>query len=179
MEQTRTTQVLRALATAAMIAALSSGSALAASDGFLGLNSTGTSLLSITKGDQAQITGMADIAMPAWTAGSPAPAGSTSACVYTTTGAYQVTTSSANTTGTNYRLFDGALDYIVYTVQWNDGSGAVAMTGSTVLTTQTGSTILGCGGTNATIAVGITTPVMVAAPVGVYADTLTVLIAPE
>ena len=53
------------------------------------------------------------------------------------------------------------------------------MTGSTVLTTQTGSTILGCGGTNATISVGIATPVMVAATVGVYADTLTVLIAPE
>ena len=179
MERTRTAQVIRTLATAAMVAALSAGSALAASDGLLGLNSTGTSLLSITKGDQAQITGIADIAMPAWTTGSPAPAGSTTACVFTTTGAYQVTTSSANTTGTNYRLFDGALNYIVYTVQWNDGGGAVAMTGSTTLTSQTGSTILGCGGTNATVAVDITNPVMIAAPVGVYADTLTVLIAPE
>ncbi len=180
MKRTRTAQLGLALATAAMVA-LAAGSTLAATDGLLGLNSTGTSLVSITKGDQAQITGMADIALPPWSTGMPAPAGATSSCVFTTTGSYQVTTSSANTSGADYRLFNG-FGFIAYTVEWNDGViGLQAMTGGTALVTQTGdATDPTCGGaTPATVAMGITTSEMDLAAAGAYTDTLTVLIAPE
>ena len=74
------------------------------SDGPLGLTSAGTTIVSITKGDVAQITGMGDIALPPWIAG--AVAGATTSCVYTTTGAYQVTASSGFTSGVDFRLSD-------------------------------------------------------------------------
>ncbi len=170
-----------ALAMAAMVT-LAAGTALAATDGVLGLSSAGTTIVSITKGDQALITGMLDIALAPWTTGQPAPAGATSACVFTTTGLYQVTTSSANTTGVDYRLFDGVGGFIVYTVDWNDGIiGPQAMTGGTALPTQAGDAALqDCGGaTPATVSVDITAGEMNGATVGVYADTLTVVIAPE
>jgi len=161
---------------------LAAGIALAASDGVLGLNSTGTTDISITKGDQAMITGMADIALAAWTTSDPAPAGTATACVYTTTGLYQVTTSSLNAAGVDYRLFDGGTDYVVYTVEWNDGvAGLQAMTQGTAMVGQVGDAAQqNCGGaTPATVSVDITVGEINGAPVGVYTDTLTVVIAPE
>ena len=65
--------------------------ATAATDGVLGLTSTGTTDISIIKGDTDQITGLQDIIMVPWTAGDPAPAGTSPACVYTSTGNYQMT----------------------------------------------------------------------------------------
>jgi len=170
-----------ALAMTAMVT-LAAGTALAATDGLLGLNSTGTTIVSITKGDQALITGMADIALAPWTTGQPAPAGAAMSCVYTTTGQYQVTTSSANASGVDYRLYDGGVGYAVYTVEWNDGVlGPQGMTQGTAMVGQTGEAALqDCGGaTPATVSVDITIGEMNGAPVGVYTDTLTVVIAPE
>jgi hypothetical protein len=169
-----------ALAMAAMVA-LAAGTALAATDGVLGLTSTGDTIVSITKGEQALITGMADIALAPWTTGQPAPAGATTACVYTTTGQYQVTTSSLYTTGSDYRLSDGIGNFVVYTVDWNDGVGAQPMTGSTAMLGRQGDAVSqNCGGVNpATVSVGIGVGAINGAPVGMYADTLTMVIAPE
>jgi hypothetical protein len=156
-------------------------SAFAATDGVLGLTSVGTTIVSITKGDQALITGMLDIALPPWSTGSPAPAGATTACVFSTTGNYQVTTSSANTSGNDYRLTDG-FGFIIYTVEWNDGvAGLQPMVGGTALAGQVGDgASQNCGGAlPATVAVGIAVGEMNAAAAGAYTDTLTVLIAPE
>ncbi len=176
------TRTLRRLVLAATAVAMMMGSsAFAATDGVLGLNSVGTTIVSITKGDLALITGMADILLPPWTNGSPAPSGATTSCVFTSTGNYQVTTSSANTAGANYRLFDG-FGFIVYTVEWNDGTaGLQAMVGGTALPGQIGDgASQNCGGGfPATVAVGITVGQMNGAAAGAYTDTLTVLIAPE
>jgi hypothetical protein len=155
--------------------------AVAATDGVLGLTSQGTTIVSITKGDVVMITGLTDIALAPWTTGQPAPAGLSSACVFTSTGNYQVTASSANTTGSDFRLTDG-LNFIVYTTAWNDGvSGAAALTGGTPLTTRVGDAVsMNCGGaTPAQVTVNITVAEMNGAPVGSYTDTLTLLIAPE
>jgi hypothetical protein len=170
-----------ALAMTAMVT-LAAGTAVAATDGVLGLTSTGDTIVSITKGEQALITGMLDIALAPWTTGQPAPAGATTSCIYTTTGQYQVTTSSLYTTGVDYRLSDGVGGFIVYTVDWNDGiAGLQPMAGGTALVGQQGDAVSqNCGGVNpATIAVAITVGEMNGAPVGIYADTLTVVIAPE
>ena len=170
-----------ALTTTALVA-LAVGTAQAASDGLLGLSSIGTTDVTITKGELAQITGLTNIALAPWNTGSPAPAGAATACVYTSTGNYQVTASSANTSGVDFRLFDGALNFIVYTMSYNDGViGPQAMTSGVVQVGQTGDAVsVTCGGGfPATIAVAITVPVMTAAPVGAYSDTLTLLIAPE
>ncbi len=161
-------------------ALLLSTTATAATDGTLGLTSTGTTDISIIKGDTAQITGLQDMVMTPWTAGSPAPVDSSPACVYTSTGNYQVTMTSANGAGGAYRLADGA-NFVNYGVQWNDGAaGFAGTTNGNTLVGRSGSTIVGCGGTTpATVQVNISIGNITAAPVGNYSDTLTVLIAPE
>ncbi len=156
-----------------------STTAMAATDGTLGLSSTGTTDISIIKGDTAQITGLADMAMAPWTTGDPAPVDSTTACVYTSTGAYQVTPTSANGAGAQFRMADGG-NFLVYDVNWNDGTGNVNLNNGAVQGGRAGSTTVGCGGaTNATVQVNVTLGNVTAAPVGNYADTLTLLIAPE
>ena len=153
--------------------------ATAATDGTLGLTSTGTTDISIIKGDTAQITGLTDMVMAPWTTGSPAPVDSTTACVYTSTGAYQVTPTSANGAGLQFRMADGG-NFLVYDVNWNDGSGNTNLNNGQLLGGQAGSTTIGCGGaTNVTVQVNVTIGNITAAPVGNYADTLTLLIAPE
>lgn len=163
-------------------ALLISTSALAATDGLLGLNSTGTTDITIIKGDTAQITGLTDIALLPWTAGDPAPVGTSTACVYTSTSAYGMTANSSNGAGAAFRMTDGT-NFMSYQVRWNDGSGLTLASNGVALGAQAGSTTLGCGGgTNATVQVTI--PVggatgIAAALTGSYADTLTVLIIPE
>ncbi len=153
--------------------------ATAATDGTLGLTSTGTTDISIIKGDTAQITGLVDMAMAPWTNGDPAPVDSSPACVYTSTGGYQVTPTSANGAGLQFRMADG-LNFLVYDVNWNDGTGNTNLNNGQVLTGRAGSTVVGCGGgTNATVQVNVTVGNIASAPVGNYADTLTLLIAPE
>ncbi len=166
----------------AAIVMLSASAAYAASDGTLGLTSTGTTNISITKGDQALITKLTDINLGAWTAG--AVTGVSNACVYTTTGGYSVTATSANVGATStFRLFNGTAGYITYTVQWQDNGGTYDPTAyNTALIGQAGdNTAQDCGGaaaTNAKVQVNITNAQMTAAANGVYTDTLTLLITP-
>ncbi len=162
-------------------ALLFSTTATAATDGSLGLTSTGTTDISIIKGDTAQITGLQDIVMVPWTTGDPAPAGTSPACVYTSTGNYQMTATSANGIGGTFRLTDG-LNFINYVVSWNDGVGGLTgVTNGTPLAGLTGDAVsTNCGGaTPATVQVNISVAQMTGAPTGNYGDTLTVLIAPQ
>lgn len=154
----------------------------AASDGALGFTSTGTSVVSVVKGDQVQITGLTDINLGTWQTGDGALGGASGACVFTTTGNYRVTASSSNTTGTNFRMADGFGAFIVYTVQWNDGTlGLQGMTGGTALTGMTGDAVsANCsGGLPAAVTADVTGGQMNAAAQGAYTDTLTLLVAPE
>jgi uncharacterized protein YdbL (DUF1318 family) len=180
------TKRLNAYVAAAALASstiLSSGTAIAATQGTLGATSTGTLDITITKADQAQITSINDINLGAWTIASSAPTGFDDICVYTSTGSYEVTTTSANFTGANYRLYDGSANYVVYTVSWNDatGGGGAAMTHNTAMTGQTGNSASAtCGGSqNASVQVDITNVAMAAAVAGTYTDTLTMVVAPE
>jgi hypothetical protein len=161
-------------------ALLISTSAMAASDGTLGLTSFGSTDISIVKGDSAQITGLTDIVLTPWTNGDPAPVGTTNACVYTSTGAYGMTATSANGAGAIFRLTDGT-NFIDYAVSWNDGSGLAAASNGVALTGRVGDAVsTTCGGaTPATVQVNIATPDMASSPTGTFGDTLTVLIAPE
>jgi hypothetical protein len=162
------------------MAVLMGGSAVAATDGVLGSTSSGTTTVSITKTERVAISGMSDIALPPWSTGGPSPTGSTGGCVFSTTGRYRVTASSANTTGADFRLSNG-LDFIVYSVEWIDAAGLTSMTAGTALTGRTGDAISQtCGGTlPANVVVKIDVGPMQAAASGAYTDTLTVLVAPE
>lgn len=159
---------------------LFSTTATAASDGALGLNSIGSTVVSIVKGDTAQITGMADIVLVPWSTGQPAPVGSTTACVFASTGLYSMTATSANPSGAIFRMTDG-LAFIDYTVGWNDGvAGLQAVSNGAALLGLVGDALsLTCGGaTPATVQVDITVANMNGAPTGAFSDTLTIIIAP-
>ena len=87
-------------------AMVAGGSAIAATQGTLGLTSTGTIDISVGVGDQIQITALADITGP-YVPGTDFN-GSSPACVYSNggTGAFDVTMTSANGSGTNFQLND-------------------------------------------------------------------------
>ncbi len=182
MRRTPRNRLVRLLSLAATCPLLLWSTAVfASSDGVLGLTSIGTTIVSITKGDVAMISGLGDIALAPWANGQPAPAGLTTACVFTSTGNYQVTATSAFTTGSDFRLSDG-INFVTYTASWNDGvSGVAGLTGGTPMVGQVGDAVsMTCGGaTPAQVIVNITNPNMVGAAVGTYSDTLTLLIAPE
>ena len=153
----------------------------AASDGSFGLTSVATTEISIIRGETARASGLDDIILSPWSDGDPAPVGTTSACIYTSTGNYQVTATSANGAGTRFRLTTGST-FMNYVVRWNDGVTGLTTIGNGVpVTGLVGETTsLTCNGSNpAMIQVRIPAPQIQGAPIGNYGDTLTVVIAPQ
>lgn len=160
---------------------LAPGLGTSATDGVLGLLSQATTDVSIIVGDTARASGLEDIALAPWSEGQPAPRGTATTCIYSSTGLYQVSAASTHGAGTRFRLRSGS-DFIVYSVRWNDGvSGPQRIDNGTPLTGRVGdSASLDCGGADpATIQVDISLPRIQAAPFGRYADTLTVMITPQ
>jgi len=108
-------------------AMVAGGSAIAATQGTLGLTSTGTINITVGVGDQIQINGLTDIAGP-YVPGSDFT-GASGACVYRNggTGNFDVTMTSANGSGTDFQLNDAGT-FVVYDVTFNDSvSGAINM----------------------------------------------------
>ena len=164
-----------------LIAFASPPPAQAATDGNLGNVSVGTSQISIIVGDTAQATGFSDIILAPWSSGSPAPVGTSTACIYTSTGGYQVTATSANAAGSQFRLA-GTSGFVRYFVRWNDGSsGLTPVTNGTPLAGLVGdATSPTCNGANpATVEVRITNSAISSAGFGQYSDTLTLMITPQ
>jgi hypothetical protein len=160
---------------------LSTSNALAASDGSFGLVSLATTEVSIIRGETTQATGLEDMILAPWSEGDPAPVGLATACIYTSTGSYQVAATSANGAGGRFRLASGT-SFMNYIVRWNDGvSGLTAIANGSPMTGLVGDTTsTTCNGSNpATIQVRIPNNQIQSAPIGNYADTLTVVITPQ
>ncbi len=152
---------------------LIAGSAIAATDGSLGVTSTGTSVVTIIKDNAVQITNVDDIDLGTHaTLGANAVA-SDDVCVFSSTSAYNLTVTSANGI---FELQNGG-DAIPYALTWD----AAAVTESGVMSGLTGdNTSLNCsGGTNATFEVTVDSADFNAANPGTYTDTLTLLVQPE
>lgn len=180
------TSLKLALATVGL--ALASPAALTATDGTIGLTSTGTTVISVTKGDGVQISNVSDVLFGA-TATTPAPQNMDS-CIYSTSGDYNVEAQSLNTNGSNFRLTDGAAtpSFINYTLQWDDTVSAATGTPLAESTVVTGFTNAftadpTCGG-------GASGRLIVTlqgggaggfnqAPTGAYSDTLTLIVSPN
>lgn len=176
-----TARLLRALGCLAALALLAPGTTRAATDGALGLSSVGSTEISIIRGETAQASGLEDIVLAPWTEGDSAPRGTATACIYTSTGSYQISASSSNGAGGRFRLTSGTA-FIDYRVRWNDGvSGLTLLSNGTPVAGFVGdSTSLDCGGANpATIQVNINNAAISAAPTGAYSDTLTIMITPQ
>ena len=107
-------------------------SANAATQGTLGLTSTGSANISVTKSVQAQISDLTDMTLSNWSIGQGAVTLYSNVCIYSSTGSYKVTASgdgllNAFTIGTGLNL-------IPYSVKWNSaGAGSLDNTGSSLL----------------------------------------------
>jgi hypothetical protein len=159
---------------------LAAGTLFGATDGDQGSTSTGTTTVSVTKTSEVKISGLEDIALAVQADGSAT--GTTSACIYRNgTGSYSLT-ANGDGAASSFSLSDGGSNVMPYTVTFDDGSGAAALTKNTALTGLSNADTLSttCNGTtNATIAITVATADFSSAPAGDYTGTLTLIIAPE
>jgi hypothetical protein len=172
---------------------LGTGAAIAATDGLLGATSSGSIALSFTKTLQAQITGLDDLTLAAYTLGDGDKVLSDTFCVYSSAfdGQYTVKVTgngAGNTFQSNNTISGYNLPYAVY---WDDGgvgalaatkAGATAVVSDTTLTGQklasTVSTTCATGNTGKVFVEALGTD-LDAAPGGTYTGTITILVTPE
>ncbi|HEY9033719.1 MAG TPA: hypothetical protein VIN71_07275 [Pseudomonadales bacterium] len=158
--------------------------AIAATDGTLGNPSTGDIAITLTIDDLVQISRLNDITFGAY-AGSGNLTATEAFCVYRNgTGLYQVTLTGDSDglggPGTDFFVTSGA-NVLPYTVDYDDGSGALAVTSATPVTTRQGhQTLPDCGvADNTSLTVTLLEADLQAAVAGAYAGTLTLVVAPE
>ena len=162
------------------LAACMSTTVLAATDGLVGFNSTGTLDINLDVNDEVRISNLTDINLGVF-AGVDA-VGSSAACVYRNgTGNYQLTASGDGAAGA-FTLTDG-VSTVPYSVTYDDGGGALGASTGIALTGLTGgdpgsATCAGTGN-NGTVTVTVTAADASGLPAATYAGTLTLLVAPE
>lgn len=155
------------------------GLAQAASDGALDGTSTGTSDIILEKDDMVQITGLADIDLGSESRLTADASASDDVCVFSTSGSYSVTVSSANG---SFILQDiNTASDIAYEINWTVDNTPQALTYNTASTAIAGNNNdPTCGGTpNASFEVVVPSAGFNAASPGTYIDTLTLLLSPE
>jgi hypothetical protein len=174
------------------ISMMSTGVALAATDGAIGLSSTGTVDISVNKGNVVRVSALVDFITPVWSVGDGDINQTQNVCVYANNagGDYQVRLTSGNALGPQWRLSNGLGDFIAYAVAWVDSAGGT-FAGSTA-GPGFGSGVLSVnqdngdqndpdcgGGPTATLALEILSGNLTPAPNGSYTDTLTVTVTPN
>ena len=151
---------------------------MAATDGTLGSTSTGTAIINISKQNAVKITNLDDLDLG--TAGflSATATASDDVCVYSSTGGYNITITSAN--GTFQLEDDNTPTNIPYSLNWTAGA-TTAVTYNTAIVGLVGNqSAVDCGGsTNASFEVSVTAADFNAADPGSYTDTLTLSVIPE
>lgn len=166
----------RSTLTAALLAL--AGAALAEGDGAVGPESQATAVISFTKENAVRISGVGDADFGSRSSLAVSERFTEGLCVYSSTGAYAVTVTSAN--GAFVLSGEDTLDTIPYAVQWISG-----LTNDLAYATELGGQIghatrLDCDGNdNAQYRVIVTPNDFNAVAPGVYRDTLTVQVRPE
>ena len=154
--------------------------ALAATDGAVGFNSTGTVDITLTVNDEVRISNLTDINLGVFSGADAV--GSSSACVYRNgTGAYQIL-ATGDGAGGAFSLTDGA-NTVAYSIDFDDGTGAIPMTSGIPVIGRTGadpaSSTCATTGNNATVAATVAAVDAATLPAGTYAGTLTLVVSPE
>lgn len=163
--------------------------AQASTQGTAGANSTGSINISVIKSAVSRISGLTDMAV-VWSGSGDDIFWTNDLCIYSSraNGSYKVTGLGASGAGGAFILRDGTRQ-IPYTVSWNaGGSGNLTNEGTTLspgvaLTslTNASTTSPSCGGSasNARLIVNIAKQDLQAVPAGHYAESLTLIIAPD
>ena len=159
------------------------GVAFAATQGSLGSTSTGTSSLSATVTDLVQIKDIQDISINGTDTSLP-KTGTGTACVYSnaTSNAYKITATSANSSGGGAFTVQSGSNTMDYTLQWSGkgGSPITLTSGTQSATVFTGNDSATCAsGDLSTANVSIPAATWTTSPAGDYADTLTLVVAPN
>lgn len=172
---------VRAAAVAASLAvAAFAGTAHAATQGTLGSTSTGSIEINATIPNLAQISRLDDIGLGTWSGADLN--GNDQFCVFSSTRSYTITATSANGTGTTFRLKDSGTNYIAYNVSWTDSSSSTStLSNATASGAQaTSATAVNCAGAdNTTVSINVPSANVAAVPAGSYSDTLTLLVTPQ
>ena len=172
-------QNVRLFLLTSLVLVLYSTSALAQEDGELDSTSEGTSEITIIKQDAVQITGINDIDMGISAVLSEDQSVSDDVCVFSSTGGYNLTVTSANN---GFLLSDSNTSTdIAYSLEWiTTASTQLVGYGSQVTGFVGDSNSLDCSGsTNASFRVTIVTTNFNSADPGTYTDTMTLLVQPE
>lgn len=167
-----------------LIAALTIATAYSASDGKLGETSTGKLNIALEKGDEVKISGLSDVNFGEVT---QAPNDKfVDVCIYSTSGSYDVTATSANPQGNDYRLASkDRKKFIKYDLEWKsgaNGSGGSDLNNgkSSKKFTNANTKSQNCGGKkNARLFVEIDSGSFKNASSGAYSDVLTVVVSPR
>jgi len=174
---------------ALMVLGTASSFAYAASDGSLGATSQGTSDISITTTEMAQITNIANISAGSYS-GAAGVDMSDDVCIYTNDAgatSYKVTATgnytSGGGSGTDFFVYSTTTSStIAYTVSWNNitGAGNTALTANTQSAAITGANnTYPCPANNANFRVQMTHNNIMSVPAGTYEGTLTLVVAPD
>lgn len=172
------TMILAALAFTAALS-FSALSARGATDGPLGATSTGTVDLNIAVPNLVRISMLNDVNLGSWAGGNMTAF--ERFCVFSSTGAYNVTATSANGVGNRFYL-DNAGTSLRYVVRWFDSNTGRQnlRNNQTSNTFDAVTTAVDCGGvTNSRLRIRVRNNWAAAVPAGTYADTLTLLIQPQ
>jgi len=157
--------------------------AVAVTQGSAGATSTGTSQLSLVINNKLNVTNLADTALGTYSGADMT--GSDSICVYyNQTASYKITFDGTNTPGT-FVLDDGSSNTIPYTISYDDGGGASAITAATALTGQstggntTDDDCVTATADNGTVAYTVLATDITGNPNGTYTDTVQITVAPD
>ena len=174
--------------TALVTGMIATSGLMAATDGTLGVTSTGTLEIEVEVEDVVMISGLSDILISFDNTGTGDLTGSSTACIYRNgAGTYSVE-ATGDGTANAFTINNGTATptVIAYTVAWDDavaGTATSPVTVGTTLTNQSGAntteTDCNTGGANAFVEITVPRASLAAAPSGTYNGTLTLEIAPE
>jgi hypothetical protein len=186
MRRKAMTRISKLIRATAAVSLMFSAPAFAATQGTLGVASSGSARISATLNPVARVSNLNDLTLPAWN-GSGDVAAYDDVCVYTNTagGKYNVTV-TGDGSGNAFTLTDGR-NTMAYQVTWNtaaSATGAKSLSSGRAERSLTGastaSTDCGAGASlNARLAVKVPEATLLATPAGTYTGAVTVTIAPE
>ncbi len=180
-----TMKKLQLIKTSLFALGLISGSVMAATQGSLGTNSTGTLDITVDINDLVQVSNLSDLALGTFNGGGADLIATDTFCVYRNgAGTFDITMSGDGGSSA-FTLTDGS-NTVPYAVDFTNIPAATitAMTTNVVLGGQananTSDTTCSAGGTdNVSVTVTVANADLASAPAGTYGGTLTMVVAPE
>ncbi|MFK7860423.1 MAG: hypothetical protein AB8B64_16510 [Granulosicoccus sp.] len=152
--------------------------AFAATDGLLGSESEATTVISFIKQNSVRISGLDDINLGTRASLTTSEQYTENICVYSSTGAYAVTATSAN--GAFELRSENGPDTILYRLQWVSGNAQDLVPAVSVGGFIGDVSDIDCAGSqNASIRIIVSKTSFNSADPGIYSDTLVLLVRAE